>query len=142
RGTVRLRSADPSLPPVVDPNFLAEPDDLRTSVEGVKISREIFSQASLQKHIRAIRYPGDDVKTQADYEAYARQFGRTSYHPTCTCKMGNDEMSVVDPQCRVRGLDGIRICDSSIMPSLVGSNTNAPTVMIAEKASDMIRGNH
>ena len=142
RGTVRLRSTDPSSPPVVDPNFLAEPDDLRTSVEGVKISREIFSQPSLQKHIRAIRYPDDDVKTQADYEAYARQYGRTSYHPTCTCKMGNDAMSVVDPQCRVRGLAGIRICDSSIMPSLVGSNTNAPTIMIAEKASDMIRGNH
>ena len=142
RGTVRLRSADPSSPPVVDPNFLAEPDDLRTSVEGVKISREIFSQPSLQRHIRAIRYPDDGVKTQADYEAYARQYGRTSYHPTCTCKMGSDEMSVVDPQCRVRGLDGIRICDSSIMPSLVGSNTNAPTIMIAEKASDMIRGNH
>ena len=142
RGTVRLRSTDPSSPPVVDPNFLAEPDDLRTSVEGVKISREIFSQPSLQKHIRAIRYPDDDVKTQADYEAYARQYGRTSYHPTCTCKMGNDAMSVVDPQCRVRGLEGIRICDSSIMPSLVGSNTNAPTIMIAEKASDMIRGNH
>ncbi len=141
RGTVRLRSTDPSLPPVVDPNFLAEPDDLRTSVEGVKISREIFSQPSLKKHIRTIRYPDDDVKAQADYEAYARQYGRTSYHPTCTCKMGNDEMSVVDPQCRVRGLDGIRICDSSIMPSLVGSNTNAPTIMIAEKASDMIRGN-
>ncbi|MYH59149.1 MAG: alanine-phosphoribitol ligase [Boseongicola sp. SB0675_bin_26] len=142
RGTVRLRSADPSSSPVVDPNFLAEPDDLRTSVEGVKISREIFSQPSLQRHIRAIRYPDDGVKTQADYEAYARQYGRTSYHPTCTCKMGSDEMSVVDPQCRVRGLDGIRICDSSIMPSLVGSNTNAPTIMIAEKASDMIRGNH
>ena len=142
RGTVRLRSADPSSPPVVDPNFLAEPDDLRTSVEGVQISREIFSQPSLQRHIRAIRYPDDGVKTQADYEAYARQYGRTSYHPTCTCKMGRDEMSVVDPQCRVRGLDGIRICDSSIMPSLVGSNTNAPTIMIAEKASDMIRGNH
>ncbi|MDE0522068.1 MAG: GMC family oxidoreductase N-terminal domain-containing protein [Boseongicola sp.] len=142
RGTVRLRSADPSSPPVVDPNFLAEPDDLKTSVEGVKISREIFSQPSLQKHIRAIRFPDDGVKTQADYEAYARQYGRTSYHPTCTCKMGDDEMSVVDPQCRVRGLDGIRICDSSIMPSLVGSNTNAPTIMIAEKASDMIRGNH
>ena len=142
RGTVRLRSADPSSPPVVDPNFLAEPDDLRTGVEGVKISREIFSQPSLRKHIRAIRFPDDGVKTQADYEAFARQYGRTSYHPACTCKMGDDEMSVVDPHCRVRGLDGIRICDSSIMPSLVGSNTNAPTIMIAEKASDMIRGNH
>ena len=141
RGTVRLRSSDPSDLPVVDPNFLAEPDDLKTSVEGVKISREIFEQPSLQKHIRAIRYPDDNVKTQADFEAYARQYGRTSYHPTCTCKMGTDEMSVVDPQLRVHGLDGIRICDSSVMPSLIGSNTNAPTIMIAEKASDMIRGN-
>jgi len=141
RGTVRLRSSDPKALPVIDPNFLAEPDDLKTSVEGVKISREIFSQPSLQKHIRAIRFPDDSVETHADFEAYARQYGRTSYHPTCTCKMGKDEMSVVDAQCRVRGLDGLRICDSSIMPSLIGSNTNAPTIMIAEKASDMIRGN-
>ena len=141
RGTVRLRSADPAAAPLIDPNFLAHPDDLKTSVEGVKISREIFSQPSLAKHIRAIRFPDDSVKTQAEFEAYARQNGRTSYHPTCTCKMGVDEMAVVDPQCRVRGLDGIRICDSSIMPSLVGSNTNAPTIMIAEKASDMVRGN-
>ena len=141
RGTVRLRSANPEDTPLIDPNFLAHPDDLRISVEGVKISREIFSQPSLQKHIRQIRFPDDSVKTQKDFEDYARQFGRTSYHPTCTCKMGTDEMAVVDPQCRVRGLDGIRICDSSIMPSLIGSNTNAPTIMIAEKASDMIRGN-
>ncbi len=141
RGTVRLRSAKPEVTPLIDPNFLGHPDDLKTSVEGVKISREIFSQPSLQKHIREIRFPDDSVKTQADFEAYARQYGRTSYHPTCTCKMGTDEMAVVDPQCRVRGLDGIRICDSSIMPSLIGSNTNAPTIMIAEKASDMIRGN-
>ena len=141
RGTVRLRSADPAAAPLIDPNFLAHPDDLKTSVEGVKISREIFSQPSLAKHIQAIRFPDDSVKTQAEFEAYARQNGRTSYHPTCTCKMGVDEMAVVDPQCRVRGLDGIRICDSSIMPSLVGSNTNAPTIMIAEKASDMVRGN-
>jgi len=128
--------------PIIDPNFLAEPDDLKTSVEGVKISREIFSQPSLQKHIRAIRFPDKDVKTQKDFENYARAYGRTSYHPTCTCKMGVDEMAVVDPECRVRGIESLRICDSSIMPSLIGSNTNAPTIMIAEKASDMIRGNY
>ncbi len=141
RGTVRLRSADPVHLPIVDPNFLAEPDDLKTSVEGVKISCEIFAQRSLQKYVKALRYPSDEVKTQKDFEDYARQYGRTSYHPTCTCKMGVDDMAVVDPTLRVRGLDGIRICDSSIMPSLIGSNTNAPTIMIAEKASDLIRGN-
>ncbi|WP_170406328.1 GMC family oxidoreductase [Ruegeria arenilitoris] len=142
RGTVRLRSNRIEDMPLVDPNFLGHPDDLKTSVEGVKHSVEIFRQKSLQKYIRQIRFPDDSVKTQADYEAYARQYGRTSYHPTCTCKMGVDEMAVVDPQMRVRGIDGLRICDSSAMPSLIGSNTNAPTIMMAEKASDMIRGNH
>lgn len=141
RGTVRLASRNPRHPPLVDPNFLGHPDDLKTSVEGVRISREIFSQPALQKHMRRIRFPDDRVKTQADFEAYARRYGRTSYHPTCTCKMGTDAMAVVDPQLRVHGLDGIRICDSSIMPSLIGSNTNAPTIMIAEKASDLILGN-
>ena len=141
RGTVRLRSPDPAAPPVIDPNFLGHPDDLKSSIEGLKISREIFSQPSLQKHIRQIRFPDKSVKTQAEYEDFARQFGRTSYHPVGTCKMGTDDMAVVDPRCRVRGLEGLRICDSAIMPSLIGSNTNAPTVMIAEKASDLIRGN-
>jgi choline dehydrogenase-like flavoprotein len=141
RGSVKLKSADPADNPVVDPNFLAEPDDLKTSIEGVKISREIFSQPSLQKHIRKTRFPDDSVKSRTDFEAYARQYGRTSYHPVGTCKMGVDAMAVVDPQLRVRGLENIRICDSSTMPSLIGSNTNAPTIMIAEKASDMIRGN-
>jgi choline dehydrogenase-like flavoprotein len=142
RGTVRLRSSNPADLPLVDPNFLGHPDDLKTSAEGVRISVEIFRQNSLQKHIRQIRFPDESVKTQADFEDYARRNGRTSYHPTCTCKMGIDAMAVVDPQLRVHGLEGIRICDSSVMPSLIGSNTNAPTIMIAEKASDMIRGNH
>lgn len=141
RGTVKLRSSDPTASPIIDPNFLSHPDDLKISVEGVKISREIFSQKSLQKVIRDIRFPDLNVKTQQDYENYARQYGRTSYHPTCTCKMGKDEMAVVDPQLRVHGIDGLRVCDSSIMPSLVGSNTNAPTIMIGEKAADMIKGN-
>ncbi|MEM6985719.1 MAG: GMC family oxidoreductase N-terminal domain-containing protein [Pseudomonadota bacterium] len=143
RGTVRLRSSDPSDLPVVDPNFLGHPDDLKTSVEGVKISCEIFRQPALQKVIRQIRFPDEKVTSQSDFEAYARQYGRTSYHPTCTCKMGSDDdgMAVVSPRLHVRGVDNLRICDSSIMPSLVGSNTNAPTIMIGEKAADMIRGN-
>ena len=141
RGSVTLRSADPRAMAVVDPNFLADPDDLRIAVEGMKISREIFSQPSLQKYIRAIRFPDDSVRTQAEYEAYARQYGRTSYHPVGSCRMGTGAMAVVDPQLRVRGLDGLRICDSSVMPSLIGSNTNAPTIMIGERAADLIRGN-
>ncbi|MCY4259848.1 MAG: GMC family oxidoreductase N-terminal domain-containing protein [Rhodobacteraceae bacterium] len=140
RGTVRLRSADPEDPPLIDPNFLGHPDDLRISVEGVRISREIFARKSLRKHIRRLHFPDESIRSRSDLEAYARQYGRTSYHPTCTCKMGIDDFAVVDPACRVRGLEGLRICDCSIMPSLIGSNTNAATVMIAEKASDMIRG--
>ena len=141
RGSVTLRSADPRDLPLVDPNYLADPDDLRIAVEGVKISCEIMRQPSLQKFVRAVRFPDDTIKSQTDFENYARRFGRTSYHPTCTCKMGVDQMSVVDPKLRIHGLEGIRICDSSAMPSLVGSNTNAPTIMIAERASDLIRGN-
>ncbi|MCJ8309658.1 MAG: GMC oxidoreductase, partial [Hyphomicrobiales bacterium] len=141
RGTVRLRSASAADQPLVDPNFLGHPDDVKRSVEGVKLSVDVFNQPSLQKYIRQIRFPDESVKTQADFEDYARRYGRTSYHPTCTCKMGIDDMAVVDPQMKVHGIDGLRICDSSTMPSLVGSNTNAPTIMMAEKASDMIRGN-
>ena len=141
RGSVTLRSSDPGAAPVVDPNFLADPDDLRIAVEGVKISRDIFGAPSMQKYIRAIRFPDDSVRTQAGYEAYARQYGRTSYHPVGTCRMGTDTMAVVDPHLRVRGIDGLRICDSSVMPSLIGSNTNAATIMIGEKAADLIRGN-
>ncbi|NNE80883.1 MAG: FAD-binding protein [Silicimonas sp.] len=142
RGSVRLRSGNPTDHPLVDPNFLGHPDDVKRTVEGVKLSVDVFNQPSLQKFIREIRFPDAQVKTQADLEAYARQYGRTSYHPTGACKMGVDDMAVVDPFMRVHGIDGLRICDSSTMPSLIGSNTNAPTIMMAEKASDMIRGNH
>lgn len=142
RGSVRLRSSDPAAKPIIDPNFLADPYDLKTSAEGVRQSREIFRQPSLQKYIRAMHLPGDEVQTPEDFQAYAKAHGRTSYHPCGTCKIGSDEMAVVTPDLRVRGLDGIRICDSSVMPSLIGSNTNAPTIMIGEKAADLIRGNH
>lgn len=141
RGSVTLRSSEPDELPIVDPNFIAEESDLKTSVEGVRTSREILNQPSMRKYVKREHFPGDEVKTQAEFEAYARQFGRTSYHPVGTCKMGKGDMAVVDPQLRVHGLDGLRVCDSSIMPSLIGSNTNAPTIMIGEKASDLIRGN-
>ena len=141
RGTVRLRSSSPSDLPLVDPNFLAEPEDLSTSMEGVRISIEVFAQHSLRKFVKRLHLPDEDSLDRVDLEEFARRYGRTSYHPCGTCKMGIDPMSVVDPQLRVHGIDGLRICDSSIMPSLVGSNTNAPTVMIGEKGSDLIRGN-
>ncbi len=142
RGTVRLSSNNPKDNPLVDPNYLADPYDRETSANGVRNSVEIFNQPSLQKYIKQIHYPGNEVRTHEDFINYARQYGRTSYHPTCTCKMGTDAMSVVDPQLRVHGMEGLRLCDSSVMPSLIGSNTNAPTVMIAEKASDLIRQNY
>lgn len=141
RGTVTLRTANPEDNPIVDPNFVAEPDDLRISAEGVRISRDIMNQPAFARYIAREHFPGKDVKTQRQFEDYARQFGRTSYHPTGTCKMGSDDRAVVDPQLKVHGVDGLRICDSSIMPSLIGSNTNAPSIMIAEKGSDLIRGN-
>lgn len=139
RGSVRLASRDPRVLPVVDPNFLGDPYDLKTSVEGLRFSREIFRQGALAKLIRKEHFPGDRVASGADLEDYARRYGRTSYHPVGTCRMGGDAGSVVDPSLKVRGVEGLRICDSSVMPRLVSSNTNAPSIMIAEKASDLIR---
>ncbi|MFM8699993.1 MAG: GMC family oxidoreductase [Hyphomicrobiales bacterium] len=141
RGSVTLRSNNPLDMPVIDPNFLGDPYDLKTSAEGVKYSREIMMQSAFGKYVRNEHFPGDRVSTQADFEGYARQYGRTSYHPVGACRMGNDKLAVVDPSLRVHGLEGLRIGDSSIMPQLVSSNTNAPSIMIGEKARDLILGN-
>jgi choline dehydrogenase-like flavoprotein len=141
RGSVTLRSADPAAMPVVDPNFLGDPYDLATSVEGVRLSREIMNQPALRRYVKKEHFPGEAVRTRAELEDYARRYGRTSYHPVGTCRMGGDAASVVDPQLRVRAVEGLRIADSSIMPRLVSSNTNAPSIMIGEKAADLILGN-
>ncbi|MFO1352277.1 MAG: GMC family oxidoreductase N-terminal domain-containing protein [Gammaproteobacteria bacterium] len=140
RGSVTLRSANPLDAPLIDPGYIADPYDLKISVEGIKLSREIMAQSALGRYIKKEHFPGEQVRSQADYEEYARQYGRTSYHLAGTCKMGVDEGAVVDPELRVRGIEGLRVADSSIMPSLVSSNTNAPTIMIGEKASDLIGG--
>lgn len=141
RGFVRLKSANPRAAPIIDPNSFAEPYDIERAVDGIRISREIMGAPSFAKFVRREHVPGDKVRTQEELREFARQFGRSAYHPAGTCKMGNDAMAVVDPELRVRGLDGLRVCDSSIMPSLVSSNTNAAVIMIGEKAADLIRGN-
>ncbi len=141
RGWVRLRSADPMAPPEVDPNYWAEDYDLECSLRGFEMTRAIAAQPALRKFIAREHLPGAQATTREDLRAYARRFGKTDYHPAGSCKMGVDGMAVVDPQCRVRGIDGLRVADSSIMPRLVSSNTNAPSIMIGEKAADLVKGN-
>lgn len=139
RGTVQLQSADPSDPPLIDPNYLADPHDLEMSVRGFKLMRRIMGQGALAAVGAREHFPAGQVQTDADCADYIRAHGRTSYHPVGTCRMGSDDDAVVDPALRVRTIDGLRVCDSSVMPSLIGSNTAAATIMIGEKASDLIK---
>ena len=141
RGSVTLRSANPHDAPLIDPNSFADTYDLDRHIEGIKITQEVGRTRSMMKFVDREHFPGPDCKTRADYEFIAREHARSSYHPVGTCKMGSDSMAVVDTKLRVHGLEGLRVCDSSIMPQVVSSNTNAPTIAIAEKAADIIRGN-
>jgi choline dehydrogenase-like flavoprotein len=140
RGTVRLAAADPFAHPLIDPNYFAEESDRARSIGGFRIAREIMAQPAFRPYLRVERLPGPEVQSDAEVLAYARQHGKTDYHPVGTCKMGVDPMAVVDPELKVRGFERLRVCDSSIMPRLVSSNTNAPTLMIGEKAADLVRG--
>lgn len=141
RGSVTLRSNRTEDAPLIDPNSFAEPYDLERHIEGIKVTQEVGRMKSFAKYVEREHFPGAACKTKQDYIDCARANARSSYHPVGTCKLGVDEMAVVDLDCRVHGLDGLRVCDSSIMPQVVSSNTNAPTIAIAEKAADMIRGN-
>ncbi len=140
RGTVRLASADPLAAPLIDPNYWADPYDREMSIRGLKLAREIMRQDALKPFVLAERLPGPDVQTDEDYFNYACAHAKTDHHPAGTCRMGSDPAAVVDPQLRFNGIAGLRVVDASIMPSVVSSNTNAATIMIAEKAADMIRG--
>ena len=141
RGSVTLRDSDPATPPDIDPNFWAEPYDFEMSLRGFELAREIMSRPAFRKFVRREHLPGPETKTRDDIAAHARRFGKTDYHPVGTCRMGVDDMAVVDPTLRVHGLAGLRVADSSIMPRLTSSNTNAPSIMIGEKASDLVKGN-
>jgi choline dehydrogenase len=141
RGRIALASADPAADALIYANYLSQPEDRRVMRECVKIGRDVASQAALDPYRAEEIYPGASVRTDEEIDAWVRAAAETIYHPVGTCKMGadGDRMAVVDEQLRVRGLDGLRVVDASVMPTLVGSNTNAPTIMIAEKAADLIR---
>lgn len=138
RGSVKIRSADASMPPEIRINYLATETDRATNVEGLKILRKILHAPAMKPFVAAEVEPGPGIENDADLLTYCRQRGGTIYHPTSTCRMGNDPLAVVDQRLRVKGVDGLRVVDGSIMPDLVSGNTNAPIVAIAEKASDMI----
>jgi choline dehydrogenase len=140
RGSIHAVSADPFAAPSIRPNFLSASGDIETLVEGMKIARDIVGQAPMDPYRAFEMNPGREVTGDADWQAFARANGQTIYHPVGTCRMGADDMAVVTPDLKLRGLDGLRIVDASVMPAMVSGNTQAAVMMIAEKAADMIRG--
>ncbi len=139
RGTLRLASADFRQPPLIDPAFLEETEDLETLVAGYKVAQRLLQAPALRSWIDRDLLTAH-VRSDEDIRTILRARVDTVYHPVGTCRMGLDAEAVVDPQLRVRGIQGLRVVDASVMPTLIGGNTNAPSIMIAEKAADMIRG--
>jgi choline dehydrogenase-like flavoprotein len=140
RGTVRLASADPRAAPLIDPNYWAEPDDRARALAGLRMAREILRQPALQPFVLAERLPGPEVRTEADLIAVAQRTCKTDHHPVGTCRMGAGPAAVVAPDLRLRGLDGLRVADASVMPRIPSCNTNAPSIMVGEKAADLLLG--
>jgi choline dehydrogenase len=133
------RSADPHDRPVIRPNYLSAPSDLRVLLAGLAHARRIFAQPAFAQNFAGEIVPGPNVHTEEQLAEYVRDFGTTIYHPVGTCRMGEDPMAVVDSRLRVRGLAGLRVIDASVMPLVTTGNTNAPTIMIADKGASMIR---
>jgi choline dehydrogenase-like flavoprotein len=140
RGTIRLQSANPTDSPLIDPNYWQVPEDRERHIAGLKIAREILRQPALRPFLKEEKLPGPDVKTDQELFEYTCANAKTQHHPVGACMMGIDNMAVVDPELKLRGVEGLRVCDSSIMPVINSSNTNAATIMIAEKAADLIKG--
>lgn len=140
KGSVSLGSADPFDDPVIDPNYLAAEEDRRVLRQSIRMVRDIFAQAAMDPYRGNEFLPGKHVQSDADIDAFIRETAETIYHPVGTARMGTDSRSVVDGDLRVRGVEGLRVIDASVMPTLVGGNTNAPTIMIAEKIADKLRG--
>jgi choline dehydrogenase len=140
RGSVHLMSAAPEADPLIDPNLLDDPDDLLRMVRAVRLCRRILRAPAFSKYRAQEYHPAADVESDADIESFIRSTAATVYHPVGTCRMGAGPDAVVDSELRVRGVDGLRVADASVIPSIVGGNTNAPTIMVAERAVDFILG--
>jgi choline dehydrogenase len=139
RGTIMAQSSDPTAAPIITPNYLSDPGDARVLVAGMRLTREIFAAPAIARHSVQETLPGPAVQSDEELVDYARNFGNTIYHPVGTCRMGQGPSAVVDERLRVHGVAGLRVIDASIMPTLTTGNTNAPTIMIGEKGSAMIR---
>jgi choline dehydrogenase-like flavoprotein len=139
RGHVRLRSADPADKPRILTNSLTEPEDVAAMVAAVKRAREIAATDAMREVCGREIFPGPDIQHDDDIEADLRRRVELLYHPVGTCRIGTGDTAVVDPQLRVRGVDGLRVADASVMPTIVRGNTNAPTIMIGERAADLVK---
>ncbi len=139
RGTVLAKSPDPEAAPAINPRYLSAETDRRAMAEGLKLLRRFFAAPALARHVGTEILPGPGISSDEELVDYARRKGSTVYHASCTCRMGSDSLAVVDEELKVRGLDRLRVVDASIMPAVTSTNTNAPTIMIAEKGAEMIR---
>jgi choline dehydrogenase-like flavoprotein len=140
RGTVRLASADPKAGPLIDPNYWDDPYDRACAITGLRLARKILRQPALKPFVLAERLPGDNLSSDDELAEYAHRSCKTDHHPAGTCAMGGGPNAVVAPDLKLRGIEGLRVVDASVMPFVPSCNTNAPTIMVAEKASDMILG--
>jgi choline dehydrogenase len=139
RGYVEAKSADPNDAPAINPRYLSEDTDRRAAIGGLRAVRRLFAAPVLMPYLVGEILPGAGVQSDEELLDYLRQTGSTVFHATCTCKMGRDPLAVVDDELRVHGIDGLRVIDASVMPAVTSTNTNAPTIMIAEKGAAMIK---
>ena len=135
-----IQNNDPSAAPAIRPNFLSEAVDRNALIGGMRVAREVGAAPALARYVSHELYPGEHTQSDEQILDFCRGTGGTVFHPIGTCKMGSDPMAVVDDHLRVHGVDGLRVADASIMPTLISGNTNAPSIMIGEKASSLILG--
>jgi choline dehydrogenase len=137
-GTITLTSADPAVAPEIDPAYLTNDADVQTLIAGLKVAQQILRSPAIAEHVGAHMRPDHEPADDGEIEGFIRQYAETLYHPVGTCRMGSDDTSVVDGDLRVRGVSGLRVADASVMPRIIRGHTNAPCIMIGEKAADLV----